>query len=504
MLKKIQALFVTVVDRIEGNPAPASRYFILFFAILAVRLALEFFSTQRLFTLDDVTHIGLWFAFIVLAFMLQLNLFSGAPMQRVAKLVVVSFTIALTAPIIDLILRGGVGAKMNYLAINSWQEVFYAYITVGGASLSRGATMGIRIEIILLVIASFNYLRIKTKSFLRAILGTICIYTVLFLSGTVPRLLGRVVDNFGLTYQPDDQSTVLFLLCLDLLLVFFILLRHSGKWMGLILAAIPWGAVALGIGNFVIGAGLALKSYPGNWSLNPTTLFWFPLLLGLGMGLGAFAGIFKLPNAIQAANSQSNIAPFDPQKPQRLVRNGLLILIVGLGLAISERVFFAGMVIWGLLFLLNEAPLELRKVPILRNLLEVMALFGAGLAGFAAFGGPMIGFPKEWMMVLLGTTALGSIAFDAFRQGDSIVLWYRDWLSGWQRWFRMLGVFALVSAALLASWALEGQWQEFCIATALISLPSTAILIKINRMQAAIATLVPAWIYLAMQVFGYL
>ena len=168
--------------------------------------------------------------------MLQLNLFSGAPMQRVAKLVVVSFTIALTAPIIDLILRGGVGAKMNYLAINSWQDVFYAYITVGGASLSRGATMGIRIEIILLVIASFNYLRIKTKSILRAILGTICIYTVLFLSGTVPRLLGWVVDNFGLTYQPDDQSTVLFILCLDLLLVFFILLRHSGKWMGLILA----------------------------------------------------------------------------------------------------------------------------------------------------------------------------------------------------------------------------------------------------------------------------
>ncbi|MBL0016309.1 MAG: hypothetical protein IPP17_07650 [Bacteroidetes bacterium] len=34
---------------------------------------------------------------------------------------VVSFTIALTAPIIDLILRGGVGAKMNYLAINSWK-----------------------------------------------------------------------------------------------------------------------------------------------------------------------------------------------------------------------------------------------------------------------------------------------------------------------------------------------------------------------------------------------
>jgi hypothetical protein len=262
--------------------------------------------------------------------------------------------------------------------------------------------------------------------------------------------------------------------------------------------------VALASGNFVIGAGLAIEAYPGNWSLNPTTLFWFPLLLGLGMALGAFAGIYRLPNAISPLNSAKNPPSFDPQKRQRLLRNGLMILIVGLGLAISERVFFAGMVIWGLLFLLNEAPLELRKAPILRNLLEVMALFGAALAGFAAFGAPMIGFPGKWMFVLLVPTMLGSIALDQFRKGDSIVPWYPDWLSGWQRWFRILGIALLVSAALVAAWALNGQWQQYCITLLLFCHPIPAIIFKIKRMQAAIATAFPVWIYWVSQVFGWL
>jgi hypothetical protein len=501
MLQKIQALFEKVVDRIEGNPAPASRYFILFFAILAVRLALEFFSTQRLFTLDDVTHIGLWFAFIVLAFMLQLSLFSGVAMQRVAKLVVVSFTIALTAPIIDLILRGGVGAKMNYLAINSWHDVLYAYFTVGGASLSRGATLGIRIEIVLLVFASFNYLRIKTKNLFRAIIGTLFIYTVLFLSGTIPRLLGAIVDGLQLTYQPDDQSTVLFLLSLDLLLVFFILMRHSKDWMREIFTRIPWGAALLAVGSFAIGMGLAMKAYPGNWTLNPTTLFWFPLFLVLGLALGAYAGMYKLPEAKGPRKNQAASFKKDPQKTGNLIRTGLMILIVGTGLAISERVFFGGMVVWGLIFLLNEAPLELRKVPILRNLIEVLILFGAALIGFAAFGGPMIGFPKAWIVVLLGAATVGSFSLDALRMGDSCILWYRDWLSGWQRIFRVFTSILRIGSSLFVAWVLGLEVFEYFVLCGLSALPEFAIWLKIKRMQVALLSLLPLWAYLVSQVF---
>ena len=57
MLRKIQSLFERVVFLIEEHPTPVRRYFGLFFALLAVRLCLAFFSRHRLFTLEDLLHI---------------------------------------------------------------------------------------------------------------------------------------------------------------------------------------------------------------------------------------------------------------------------------------------------------------------------------------------------------------------------------------------------------------------------------------------------------------
>lgn len=155
-MQKLQSFFKQTVDKIEDYPLPLKRYLLLFIAILSLRLCLEFFANYRLFQSDDVMHIGLWFLFIVQAFMVQLHLFSKVKVEQIVKLVVCCFSIALTAPLIDLVVSQGKFSKMNYLSVNSFSDIAWSYITIGGASLSRGATLGIRIEIVLLVIASFN------------------------------------------------------------------------------------------------------------------------------------------------------------------------------------------------------------------------------------------------------------------------------------------------------------------------------------------------------------
>jgi hypothetical protein len=285
----LQDLYARVVDHVENHPTPFERYLHLFFAVLAVRLALEFFSSHRLFTLDDVVHIGLWFVFIVLAFVLQLHLFSGERIEKVAKLVVVFYMFAWSAPILDLLTSRGVPARMNYLSLHSFRDIAWSYVTVGGSSMMRGATLGIRVEIVLLVLASFNYVRIKTGSVTRGLLGAWSIYTVLFLSGAVPLLLGLVVRGFRLAYRQGDQSTLLFLLTLDLALLFAAFWRHSARWMRQVMAAIPWGAGLVAVLLALLGAGLGSKGYPDNVRLDPTTLFWFALLpaLLLCWGCGA-------------------------------------------------------------------------------------------------------------------------------------------------------------------------------------------------------------------------
>ena len=396
MLKKIQALFVKTVEHVEKQPTPFIRYYFLFAAILALRLALEFFSSRRLFTLDDILHIGLWFTFIVLAFLVQLHLFSGEKIIKVAKLVVVFFSIALTAPVIDLIITGGVGAKMNYLSLHSWKDIAWSYITIGGSSLSRGATPGIRIEIALLVIASFNYVRTKKNSVLKGIVAALSIYTILFLSGAIPFLLGYIVNTFHLQYQQDDQSTVLLLLMLDVFLFCLALFRHSPSLIYKILSAVPWVAVTIALLLAGFGASLSLKNYPGNWILTPTTLFWFPLLLICFVFFVAYAALQKLQQNTIDKNQYT------------LAKNALVLLLLIITCMLSAKIFFSAALLWGMLFLLNEAPLELRKIPILSNVIESMICLAASFAGFCIFNAPMIGFPAIWILIILAAGFAGS------------------------------------------------------------------------------------------------
>lgn len=407
MVKRIKNLFLLMVHRIESDPTPVGRYFLLFVAILALRLTLEFFSSHRLFGLADVLHIGLWFAMIVQAFLLQLHWFSGASIAKVTRLSVVGFSIALTAPVIDLLISGGLGAKMNYLAINSWQDVAWAYITAGGSSLSRGATLGIRIEIALLVFASATYIYQKRKAWLPALLGALSIYTVLFVSGTVPKLLGLIVDGFGLQYGPGDQSTVLLLLTANLFLLFGGCWRHAPLWMKATLSRLPYGLMLLGGALGTLGALHARASYPDNWSLSPTSLFHFPLLFAVTLSLGTLIHVLR-----QA-------------KAETRLRNGLAILLLILGLSISDRVLFGVAGLWGLLFLYAEAPLFLGRILLLRQLLLAAGMAVCALTGFMLLGGPMVGFPKATLLVLIASAFLISLGLDTPAPSAPTIPWWQ-------------------------------------------------------------------------------
>jgi hypothetical protein len=483
MLNRIQALFMRLVRLVEEHPAPLRRFFQLYFAILAVRLCLEFFSSHRLFTMADVLHISLWFIFIVLAFLLQLHLFSGEGITKVTKLVVVGFTIALTAPIIDLIFSGGVGAKMNYLSVNSWRDVAYAYVTLGGPSLSRGATLGIRIEIILLVIASFNYVRTKRGSILWGMASALSIYTVLFVSGTVPQLLGWIVAEWHLEYGPDDQSTLLLLLCLDTLLLGIGLICYAPRQVGRILFHVPWGTVGIAGIHLAIGAGLALRAYPGIWQLNPTTLFGFPLLLALGTAMATLLGLQAL-----------QMRDLSPGLQAERARDFLVAASLGIGFAISERVVFVVAVIWGTLYLLNESPLRLRRTPLLRNLLETMALLAVALLGFSMFGGPMVGFPMAWLLPLGLLQLLGGLFVDAGRPCDGLL---DAWLHARQGPLRIVYLVLLLGCGIAAGMFLNASPIALAMMVAALL---TAMLLHLRwplRPQWALMALWPAYWALA-------
>lgn len=386
-MQKLQLLFQRTVRTIEDNPLPLKRYLLLFLAILVIRLCLEFFANQRLFRSEDVVHISLWFIFIVEAFMLQLHLFTKTDPARIIRLVVCCFSIALTAPIIDLVISQGKLSKMNYLSMHSLTDAAWSYVTIGGASLSRGATIGIRIEIVLLVLASFNYIYLKTKSLLRALLGTLSIYTVLFLSGAVPFFLGLINGLFHLTYGPDDQSSVYLLFTVDIALFLVLVLRLKQKTVPFLFSTLVLLRFVLSAGLVVLGALLARKQYPDSWHADPTTIYYFPLLLLIVCLLNYYD---------QYGRGRR------PETPQRFnMQNGLFLVLLLTGWYVSFHTCFAVLLAWGIQFLLYEEPLRFMRIPYLSAVLQACLSCTFLLIGFQAFGAPMIGIATGIFFLVL-------------------------------------------------------------------------------------------------------
>jgi hypothetical protein len=378
-MKKLNSFFKIAVQTLETERAPISSYFLLYLAILGIRLTLEFFSNQRLFRWEDALHIGLWFTVIVQVFIVLLQAFSKEDMQRVVRTVVCSFSIALTAPIIDLVVSQGHFSRMNYLSVQSFSDVVYSFFTIGGASLTRGATLGIRIEIVLLILASFNYIRIKQRSTSRAILGTFIIYTFLFLSGLIPQIILLINSVFNLKFQTDDLSTINFLLVLNIPLFIWILqklitsrnLQNLFSWTRFLKLSI-WVAI------FVLGCYQAHLNYSQNWTLNPSTIFHFPLI---------FVAILLL------LFWDTQITIFNPTQ----ILFGLLLLT----LVCSFQLFFIGFLIWSCTFILNNDPLKFKKLPLLNPLFSAIQTTAFTLFGFVFFGGPMIGFDSNLLLIVL-------------------------------------------------------------------------------------------------------
>ncbi len=405
-MNKLQSLFKKIVKYIEEYDLPFGRYIVLFFSILTIRLGFEFFSSKRLFTADDILHIGLWFIFIVLSFLVQLHFFSKEKILKVAKLVIVCFSISLTAPIIDLIFTNGKGAKMNYLSLNTWKDIIFSYFTIGGSSLTRGATLGIRIEIILLLIASFNYVSTKRKSIFWGLLSAFVIYTVLFLSGAIPLILGSIIKSFKLNYQYNDNSTILILLLLDIILLLLCFYRYASSVINLLIKKTAFLTYFLPIPLFILGSTLGIVGYKANWQLNPTTLFWFPLLAILYF-------IFCLYHTLLF---KKNVFSF---KNLNVVKNIFIGLVLVISSLISIPLFFICTILLALFFLLYEEPLQLYKYVVVSSVLKGLLLLSITLAGFVFFKAPMIGFPSNYLFAILGGTFLLDLlfSFKFFRKG---------------------------------------------------------------------------------------
>lgn len=174
-------------------PITFESWIISFSGIVLLRTLFEQFSSYQAghFVLIDaptIIHYGVSYLAIVITLMTILLFFAKTNLHEIFSISIFGFLIILMPPIIDLIF-GGIGGSLISYFFMSGKELLFAFITFFGWNITSGITLGIQIEIILVMIACYAYVYSVTKNIFRSILAAIAFYSLIFFIFSIPSLI---------------------------------------------------------------------------------------------------------------------------------------------------------------------------------------------------------------------------------------------------------------------------------------------------------------------------
>lgn len=158
--------------------------------IIFLRFFLESFSarTPTGYVASDaptMVHYGLFFLAALLLHTLIVAVVTREKMLTVLKISTYALPLILIAPTMDIFMGGG---TMAYL-IQPFPELLRDFLTFFGPLRDAGATVGIRIELAIVLMAIGTYVWIKTASWWRTVVAVVLCYATVFALGAWPSLV---------------------------------------------------------------------------------------------------------------------------------------------------------------------------------------------------------------------------------------------------------------------------------------------------------------------------
>lgn len=172
--------------------------------VLMVRFFLESISnpTSSGFFASDASTLIHYFLFFTSAFVVYMILLQIAipSWKNIApQFVAATSLIIFIAPIFDWIISGGKGLKMTYF-FDGPVGFLVRFLTFGGSNIYLGATIGLRIEIALMVLFFGALVYFVRKSWGRAVFYALTLYLVVLIFASIPGIIS-MIGQFGDLFQ---------------------------------------------------------------------------------------------------------------------------------------------------------------------------------------------------------------------------------------------------------------------------------------------------------------
>lgn len=198
-------MFSKIIEWVENAPITFSDWLLGFLGIFFVRFFLENIFSPLLpsgYLGTDapiLIHYYLFYLAAGLSWIIILGVFVG-DWVKVSRVALFGFLLSWLAPVIDFILSWGRGYVMAYLfeppAV--LLKSFLTFFAVQGNVFSYGGvTLGIKIELLIILCLAFFYIFHKTKSLIKGLLAGVLSYLAIFAWLSLPSLIYAVACFFS-------------------------------------------------------------------------------------------------------------------------------------------------------------------------------------------------------------------------------------------------------------------------------------------------------------------
>ncbi len=181
-----------------------------FAGIVLIRIFLEQYSSfiPRHFILIDVptiVHYSVFFLASIVLLMIILRLLTKTSIKELSVICLMGLFVLWIVPLIDLAV-GGVGGHILTYPLLTLKELFLRFVTFFGGHITFGATLGVQVEIIMVMIVCYLYVYIATKNIIRAIGASLAFYCLIFFLGSIPSLIALFFPQYHEPMTAITQS----------------------------------------------------------------------------------------------------------------------------------------------------------------------------------------------------------------------------------------------------------------------------------------------------------
>jgi len=150
-------------------------------------------------------HYPLFYLSIFVWLLIFLVLITKENYFKIARVLVIGFSVIIIVPFIDIIISKGSGYKLTYLTGFEAHPVAYKFFDFSRDMLQ--VTWGQRIEILLAVLGLFGYIFIKTKNVYKGFISAIIVYLIFFIHGLLPNAIAKIPSILGAKFL--DYRTII-------------------------------------------------------------------------------------------------------------------------------------------------------------------------------------------------------------------------------------------------------------------------------------------------------